>query len=75
MRGDRLEVDVTFNGRGYVASAPELRWAVMALSLGGLRRKIEALMPLTMLAPSRVSFRGSTGFTATAAARFSTFPC
>jgi hypothetical protein len=28
-------------GRGYVATAAELRQPVMALSLGGLRRKIE----------------------------------
>jgi hypothetical protein len=46
MREERLvEVSVTFNERhGYVASAPELRSAVVALSLGGLRRKIEALL-------------------------------
>jgi hypothetical protein len=45
MREERLEVSVTFDERhGYVASAPELRSAVVALSLGGLRRKIEALM-------------------------------
>ena len=45
MREERLEVSVTFDERhGYVASAPELRTAVVALSLGGLRRKIEALM-------------------------------
>jgi hypothetical protein len=44
MSGDRLEVNVTFDERGYIGSAPELRWPVMALSLGGLRRKIEALM-------------------------------
>ena len=42
MSGDRLEVNVTFDERGYIGSAPELRWPVMALSLGGLRRKIEA---------------------------------
>jgi hypothetical protein len=42
-----LEVSVTFDAeRGYVASAPELRQPVVALSLGGLRRKIEvALLP------------------------------
>ena len=40
MREERLEVSVTFDG--YVASEPELRTAVVALSLGGLRRKIEA---------------------------------
>ena len=47
MREERLEVSVTFDERhGYVASAPELRSAVVALSLGGLRRKIEiALLP------------------------------
>jgi hypothetical protein len=39
---DRLEVAVTFDERrGYVASAPELRSPVTALSLGGLRRRIE----------------------------------
>ena len=46
MREERLEVSVTFDERhGYIASAPELRSAVVALSLGGLRRKIEALLP------------------------------
>jgi hypothetical protein len=36
---------VTFDERrGYVGSAPELRVPVVALSLGGLRRKVEALM-------------------------------
>jgi hypothetical protein len=44
MSGDRLEVNVTFDERGYIGSAPELRSSVVALSLGGLRRKIEALM-------------------------------
>ena len=45
MREERLEVSVTFDERhGYVASAPELRWPVVALSLGGLRRKIEISM-------------------------------
>jgi hypothetical protein len=42
MSGDRLEVNVTFDERGYIGSAPELRQAVVALSLGGLRRKIES---------------------------------
>jgi hypothetical protein len=42
---DRLEVDVSFDERhGYVGSAPELRQPVTALSLGGLRRRIEALL-------------------------------
>jgi hypothetical protein len=44
MSGDRLEVNVTFDERGYIGSAPELRSPVVALSLGGLRRRIEALM-------------------------------
>jgi hypothetical protein len=45
MRDERLEVSVTFDGRrGYVATAPELRQPVTALSLGGLRKRIEALM-------------------------------
>jgi hypothetical protein len=45
MREERLEVSVTFDERhGYVASAPELRSPVVALSLGGLRRKIEIAM-------------------------------
>jgi hypothetical protein len=44
---ERLEVSVTFDARhGYIASAPELRQPVVALSLGGLRRRIEiALLP------------------------------
>ena len=29
---------------GYIGSAPELRTAIVALSLGGLRRKIEIAM-------------------------------
>jgi hypothetical protein len=43
----RLEVGVTFDERrGYVASGPRLRQPVVALSLGGLRRRIEiALLP------------------------------
>jgi hypothetical protein len=47
MREERFEVTVTFDERrGYVAKAPELRQPVMALSLGGLRRRIEiALLP------------------------------
>jgi hypothetical protein len=45
MRDERLEVSVTFDpAKGYVATAPELRSPVTALSLGGLRRRIEALM-------------------------------
>jgi hypothetical protein len=42
MRDERLEVSVTFDAeRGYVASAPELRQPMVALSLGGLRKRIE----------------------------------
>ena len=45
MREERLEVSVTFDERhGYIGSAPELRSPVMALSLGGLRRKVEIAM-------------------------------
>jgi hypothetical protein len=53
MPDERLEVSVTFDERGYIGSAPELRLPVMALSLGGLRRKIEALLlPADHLAPT-----------------------
>ena len=42
----RLE-SVTFDKRhGYIASAPKLRQRVVALSLGGLRRKIEIALLL-----------------------------
>ena len=45
MRDERFEVTVTFDERrGYVASAPELRQPVTVLSLGGLRRRVEALL-------------------------------
>jgi hypothetical protein len=45
MNADRLEVNVTFDvERGYVGSAPELLHSVTALSLGGLRRRIEIAM-------------------------------
>jgi hypothetical protein len=44
MPDGRLEVSVTFDERGYIGSAPELRSPVMALSLGGLRRKVETLL-------------------------------
>ena len=54
MRDERFEVSVTFDAeRGYIASAPELRQPVVALSLGGLRKRIEALLipdePLVVL--------------------------
>jgi len=42
---DRFEVSVTFDpAKGYAATAPELREPVLALSLGGVRRRVEALM-------------------------------
>ena len=42
MREERLEVSVTFDERrGYVASAPELRQPIVALSLASLRKRIE----------------------------------
>ena len=45
MREERLEVSVTFDERhGYIASAPELRQPVVALSLANLRRRIETAM-------------------------------
>jgi hypothetical protein len=47
MRDERFEVSVTFDAdRGYIASAPELRHPIVALSLGRLRRRIEALLLL-----------------------------
>jgi hypothetical protein len=47
MSADRLEVNVTFDSaRGYIASAPELRQPIVALSLASLRKRIEiALLP------------------------------
>jgi hypothetical protein len=45
MRDERLEVSVSFDERrGYIGTAPELHAPVVALSLSGLRRRIEALM-------------------------------
>jgi hypothetical protein len=39
---ERLVVAVSFNPvKGYIGSAPDLRQPVTALSLGGLRRRIE----------------------------------
>ena len=38
----RLLIDVTYDERhGYVGTAPELRTAVRALSLNGLRKQVE----------------------------------
>jgi hypothetical protein len=46
MSGDRLEINVTFDERGYIGSAPELRHPIVALSVASLRKRIEiALMP------------------------------
>jgi hypothetical protein len=43
MRDDTFEVSVTFDEqRGYVGFHPELRSPVVALSLSGIRRQIEA---------------------------------
>ena len=45
MRHERFEVTVTFGERrGYIASAPELRQPIVALSLASLRKRIEALL-------------------------------
>jgi hypothetical protein len=41
MSGDRLEVNVTFDERGYIGSAPELRQPIVALSLASLRKRVE----------------------------------
>jgi len=42
---ERLAINVTFDQqRGYIATDPELRAPVVALSLGGLRRKIDAML-------------------------------
>jgi hypothetical protein len=42
---DKIAIAVTFDPeRGYVGTAPDLRQPVIALSLGGLRRKVEALI-------------------------------
>ena len=42
---EKLNISVTFHpDQGYVGTAPELRQPVIALSLGGLRSKVEAAM-------------------------------
>ena len=42
---DRVTIAVTYDpAKGYIGSSPELQSPVIALSLGGLRRKVEALM-------------------------------
>jgi hypothetical protein len=66
MSGKRLDVTVTYDAeRGYVASAPELRQPVTALSLGDLRRRIEALMlpddpVITLILDRTAERRGAT---------------
>jgi hypothetical protein len=46
MRDERLEVGVSFDPtRGYFTTGTALRTPVVALSLGGLRRRVEALLP------------------------------
>ena len=43
---DKLSITVTYDSeRGYVGTHPGLQQPVIALSLGGLRRKVEALLP------------------------------
>ena len=45
MHDERLDVTVTFDpARGYIGSVPELKVPVLALSLGGIRRRVEALL-------------------------------
>ena len=47
MSADQFEVAVTVTydaSRGYIATAPELRQSIVALSLGSLRRRIEAAL-------------------------------
>jgi hypothetical protein len=45
MSGGRLDVTVTYDAScGYIASVPGLKAPVVALSLGGLRRRVEALL-------------------------------
>jgi len=62
MRDERLEVSVTFDpARGYVASAPELRAPVTALSLGGLRRSITTSRSCCTLIAPRGSSATSAG--------------
>jgi hypothetical protein len=42
---DKLSIAVTFRPeQGYIGTAPDLRQPIIALSLGGLRRKVEAAM-------------------------------
>ena len=67
---ERLAINVTFDQqRGYIATDPELRAPVVALSLGGLRRKIDAMLVgeeevdvrLTLDRAARVDHRPTNG--------------
>ena len=61
MRDERLGVSVTFDERhGYVASASELRWPVVALSLGGLRARSRSRCCLMTFAAARRPRRART---------------
>jgi hypothetical protein len=43
---DKVSIPVTFDeARGYVARAPELPSPVVAMSLSGLRKRIESMLP------------------------------
>ena len=67
MRDERFEVSVTFDAeRGYVASAPELREPIVALSLTSLRKRIEALL-MPEESPSSCSSMASPSANATVA--------
>ena len=62
MSSDRLEVSVTFDAeRGYIGSAPELKVPVTALSLGGLRRRIEIALRHAARRPRRARTPPATG--------------
>jgi hypothetical protein len=40
-----MDVDVTWNEKGFVATAPELRQPIVALSLGGVKQRFQAIFP------------------------------
>ena len=67
---ERLAINVTFDQqRGYIATDPELQAPVVALSSGGLRRKIDAMLVgeeevdvrLTLDRAARVDHRPTNG--------------